>query len=174
MPTASSTVALALGDALASALANARGFSEAEFANFHPGGQLGRNLLLKVGDVMHSIDSIARATTSATMRDVVIEMSTYPLGAACIMDSEGCLLGLLTDGDVRRLLVKEEAVLDKKVSEFMTQNPIAIDATQTLGEAVRQMENRSSQISVLPVVDVETKRVLGLFRLHDAYQPNFS
>lgn len=172
MPTASSTVALAIGDALASALAHARGFSEAEFANFHPGGQLGRNLLLKVGDVMHSVDSIARAKASATIRDVVIEMSSYPLGAACIIDADGCLLGLLTDGDVRRLLVKDEDILDKKVSEFMTQNPISIDAAQTLGEAVRQMENRSSQISVLPVVDVETKRVLGLFRLHDAYQPN--
>lgn len=174
MPTSSSTVSLALGDALASALVKARGFTAEEFAGFHPGGQLGRNLLLKVGDVMHSLERVARAAESASLREVVIEMSRCALGAACMVDDKGVLVGILTDGDVRRLLTEEDLDLSKAVGECMTRNPIAISKAITLGEAVRLMETRSSQISVLPVTEPETGVLVGLFRLHDAYQPNFS
>ena len=174
MPTASSTVSLALGDALASALVKARGFTAEEFAGFHPGGQLGRNLLLTVGDVMHPLERVARVAETANLREVVIEMSRCALGAACMVDDKGALVGLLTDGDVRRLLTEEDLDLSKAVGECMTRNPIAISKAITLGEAVRLMETRRSQISVLPVTEPETGVLLGLFRLHDAYQPNFS
>ena len=174
MPTSSSTVSLALGDALASALVKARGFTAEEFAGFHPGGQLGRNLLLTVGDVMHPLERVARVAETANLREVVIEMSRCALGAACMVDDKGALVGLLTDGDVRRLLTEDDLDLSKAVGECMTRNPIAISKAITLGEAVRLMETRRSQISVLPVTEPETGVLLGLFRLHDAYQPNFS
>jgi arabinose-5-phosphate isomerase len=173
MPTSSSTVSLALGDALASALVQARGFTAEEFAGFHPGGQLGRNLLLTVGDVMHPVERVARMAESASVREVVIKMSTYPLGAACVISAENRLLGLLTDGDIRRLLA-DDMDLNDAVSGYMTPEPVAVEKDMTLGEAVRLMENRRSQISVLPVVEPETGELLGLFRLHDAYQPSFS
>lgn len=174
MPTSSAAVALALGDALASSLAHTRGFTPAEFANFHPGGQLGRNLLLKVSEVMHPLERTATLSLNATIREVVIEMSHFPLGAACVLDSEGSLIGLLTDGDIRRLIAEEDVILDKEVSAYMTKAPVSVYPDQNLGEAVALMESRSSQISVLPVVDSETGRALGLIRLHDAYQPSFS
>ncbi|NCG08238.1 MAG: KpsF/GutQ family sugar-phosphate isomerase [Verrucomicrobia bacterium] len=174
MPTSSSTVSLALGDALASALVKARGFTAEEFAGFHPGGQLGRNLLLTVGDVMHPLERVARMPETATVREVVIEMSRCALGAACMIDSKNLLLGLLTDGDIRRLLTSEEIDLGAAVDAYMTREPLTIHKKMTLGEAVRLMETRSSQISVLPVVEAETGVLQGLFRLHDAYQPNFS
>lgn len=174
MPTSSSTVSLALGDALASALVKARGFTAEEFAGFHPGGQLGRNLLLTVGDVMHPLERVAQTTEDASLRQVVIEMSRHALGAACIVDKEGKLVGLLTDGDVRRLLAEEDLDLSNAVAKYITRNPVAVPKELTLGEAVRLMEMRQSQISVLPVTEPETDILLGLFRLHDAYQPNFS
>ena len=174
MPTSSSTVSLALGDALASALVKARGFTAEEFAGFHPGGQLGRNLLLTVGDVMHSLERVACVAEGASLREVVIEMSHRALGAACIVDDKGKLEGLLTDGDVRRLLTEEDMDLNMAVKACMTRDPITIHKELTLGEAVHLMETRSSQISVLPVVEAETGVLQGLFRLHDAYQPNFS
>ncbi len=174
MPTSSSTVSLALGDALASALVKARGFTAEEFAGFHPGGQLGRNLLLTVGDVMHPLDRLAKMPEDATVREVVIEMSRRALGAACMVDGAGRLQGLLTDGDIRRLLTAEDLDLDMAVEACMTRDPITIHKELTLGEAVRLMESRSSQISVLPVVEAQTGVLQGLFRLHDAYQPNFS
>lgn len=174
MPTSSSTVSLALGDALASALVKARGFTAEEFAGFHPGGQLGRNLLLTAGDVMHPLERVARMAETATVREVVIEMSRCALGAACVVDAGDQLLGILTDGDIRRLLAAEDLDLGMAVAACMTRDPITIQKELTLGEAVRLMESRSSQISVLPVVDAKTGILQGLFRLHDAYQPSFS
>ncbi|CAI8343577.1 MAG: Arabinose 5-phosphate isomerase KdsD [Opitutia bacterium UBA7350] len=174
MPTSSSTVSLALGDALASALVNARGFTAEEFASFHPGGQLGRNLLLTVGDVMHPLERVAQVAERATLREAVIEMSRHTLGAACVIDSKGILRGLLTDGDVRRLLAADDLDLSMTMADSMTKDPITIQKSLTLGEAVRLMETRSSQISVLPVTEPETGVLQGLIRLHDAHQPNFS
>lgn len=174
MPTSSSTVSLALGDALASALVKVRGFTAEEFAGFHPGGQLGRNLLLTVGDVMHPIERVAQTTETATLREAVIEMSHHALGAACVIDSKGKLLGLLTDGDVRRLLASDDLDLGMRIADCMIKDPVTVQKALTLGEAVRIMETRSSQISVLPVTESKTGVLLGLIRLHDAYQPNFS
>ncbi|MGB0273110.1 MAG: KpsF/GutQ family sugar-phosphate isomerase [Opitutales bacterium] len=174
MPTSSSTVSLAMGDALAAALVQARGFTAEEFASFHPGGQLGRNLLLTVGEVMHPCDRIACAQATDTLREVVIRMTEYPFGAACVVDADGNLLGILTDGDVRRLLSKSDDILSVPIRECMTRDPLATHPERLLGEAVRLMEERQSQVSVLPVVRTNTRELIGLIRLHDAYQPNLA
>jgi arabinose-5-phosphate isomerase len=174
MPTSSSTVALAIGDALAAALVKARAFTKEDFATFHPGGQLGRNLLMTVGDVMHAADRVACASADETLREVVIRMTQFPLGAACITDADQQLAGIITDGDIRRLLSSDGDILNMKVGDCMTKSPIATQPAMSLGEAVRIMEDRPSQISVLPVVADDGLQFIGLLRLHDAYQPSFS
>ncbi len=174
MPTSSSTVSLAIGDALAAALAKARNFTAEEFATFHPGGQLGRNLLMTVAEVMHPVERVAQVAASASLREVVIEMTRFPLGAACVTEGRA-LSGILTDGDIRRLLSEERDILARAVGTCMTHAPVAAHPEMSLGEAVRMMEDRPSQISVLPVVEGGSDtRLVGLLRLHDAYQPNFS
>ncbi|MGC6456071.1 MAG: KpsF/GutQ family sugar-phosphate isomerase [Coraliomargaritaceae bacterium] len=172
MPTSSSTVTLALGDALAAATVQARNFTKEQFAQFHPGGQLGRNLLLSVGEVMQAVERVATAQPEETLREVVIRMSEHPLGAACIIDPMGSLKGILTDGDIRRLLAEEDTILSREVGACMTPKPITIVAETKLGEALRIMEERTSQISVLPVVAAGSTKLEGLLRLHDAYQPS--
>jgi len=174
MPTSSTTVSLAIGDALAAALAKARNFTAEEFASFHPGGQLGRNLLMTVAEVMHPLRGVACVTRDATLRKVVIEMTRSPLGAACVLSADGVLEGIITDGDIRRILSTEADIQQKRVGSCMTPDPVSAHPEMTLGEAVRIMEDRPSQISVLPVVDSERGACVGLIRLHDAYQPNFS
>jgi len=174
MPTSSSTVSLAIGDALASALAQARDFTAEDFAVYHPGGQLGRNLLMTVGEVMHPLERVACARPDETLREVVIRMTKSPFGAACVLSPEGVLEGILTDGDIRRVLTQEGDILAKEVGTCMTVSPIYTVAAMSLGEAVRIMEDRPSQISVLPVVDEPSRKCLGLLRLHDVYQPSFS
>ena len=173
MPTSSSTVSLAIGDALAAALVKARDFTKEEFASYHPGGQLGRNLLMTVGDVMQVADQIACARAEETLREVVIRMTKFPYGAACIVDGANGLAGIITDGDIRRILSQDGDILNFKVGDCMTKSPISTHPNVPLGDAVRMMEDRSSQISVLPVV-AESGELLGLLRLHDAYQPSFS
>lgn len=174
MPTSSSTVSLAIGDALAAALVNARAFTAEDFATFHPGGQLGRNLLMDVGEVMHPRERVACASAEETLREVVIRMTRYPLGAACIVDTNNDLLGIITDGDIRRLLSGDGDILNKIVGDCMTKEPISTHSSMGLGQALRIMEDRPSQISVLPVVKEGNQQFLGLLRLHDAYQPSFS
>jgi arabinose-5-phosphate isomerase len=174
MPTTSSTVSLAIGDALASALAKARDFTAEEFATFHPGGQLGRNLLMTVVEVMQPISRVACARADETLREVVIRMTQAPYGAACVLSAGGVLEGLITDGDIRRLLTEDGDILSKQVGTCMTASPIATVADMSLGEAVRMMEDRRSQISVLPVVEEGSRQCIGLLRLHDVYQPSFS
>ncbi|MCH2036616.1 MAG: CBS domain-containing protein, partial [Puniceicoccaceae bacterium] len=172
MPTASSSVSLAIGDALATALAQARGFSAEQFAVHHPGGQLGRNLTVRIESVMHPLDHIACASLSHSLRDVLILMTEHPLGAACIVDKEEQLLGIITDGDVRRLLANKGDILDLPIGDCMTQDPLTVNKEQLLGEAIQLMEDRESQISVLPVVISDEQKLVGLVRLHDAYQPS--
>jgi arabinose-5-phosphate isomerase len=174
MPTSSSTVSLAIGDALAAALVQARDFTKEEFATYHPGGQLGRNLLMTVGDVMHAADRVACAQADETLREVVIQMTRFPLGGACVVDADQRLLGIITDGDIRRLLSQAGDILSLKVGDCMTHAPISTQPAMPLGDAVRIMEDRSSQISVLPVVADQGGKFIGMLRLHDAYQPSFS
>lgn len=167
-PTASSTVALALGDALAVALMHARGFGEKDFARLHPGGQLGKNLLLKVQDVMHAADKVAVVKTSTTFRELIIAMTRINLGAACVLDDAGKFAGLITDGDVRRALIDRGDINDIQVQEIMTAHPVSVTPNAALKEAVDLMENRASQLSVLPVI--ENDLLAGLIRIHDIYQ----
>ena len=148
----------------------ARGFSKEDFARFHPAGQLGRNLLLKVGDVMHTAKDCAVATASTSVREVVIAMTQKPLEAACVLNSENKIDGFITDGDLRRMLQTVVDLDALKCSDIMTKSPICITPDASLGKAVEVMENRKSKISVLPVVD-ESGVFLGLLRLHDIYQP---
>ena len=174
MPTSSSTVSLAIGDALAAALVHAREFTAEEFAAFHPGGQLGRNLLMKVEDVMHKVEAVACAKADETLRDVVMRMTRHPWGAACVISEDGQLEGIITDGDIRRLLSEDGDILAREAGACMTSSPIATYPDMGLGEAVRMMEDRPSQISVLPVILRDTGKLVGLLRLHDAYQPGLS
>jgi len=166
-PTASTTVALAIGDALAVSLMHARGFTEKDFARFHPGGQLGKNLLLKVEDVMHELHEVALVAENNSFRELIIAMTKFNLGAACVIDKENNLIGLVTDGDVRRSLIDDADFSNMFVNNIMTKNPISISPRASLKEAVEMMENRTSQLSVLPVV--ENGKCLGLIRIHDIY-----
>lgn len=170
-PTCSTTAALALGDALAVALMMARRFTDQDFARYHPAGQLGRNLWLKVSDVMHQNEAVAWVKPETPLRQVIIAMSQRPLGAACVVDENFLLLGIITDGDLRRTLVTHEDIRLLRASDCMTRQPITIPPEASLRQASRLMEDRPSQISVLPVVDPLNQRCLGLIRIHDIYQP---
>ncbi len=169
-PTASTSVALALGDALAIALMLARKFKLQDFARNHPAGQLGRNLRISVGEVMKVNDQIAWATVEDPLKCAIIAMTEHPLGAACVISQDRKLVGLLTDGDVRRALQVHDEIRGLRVGDAMTRNPVTIHPGVSLHEALQVMENRPSQISVLPVIDATTGRCLGLLRLHDVYQ----
>jgi arabinose-5-phosphate isomerase len=173
-PTCSTTAALALGDALAVALMMARRFSDQDFARYHPAGQLGRNLWLKVADVMHQDEAVAWVQPDTPLRQVIIAMSQRPLGAACVVDASFRLLGIITDGDLRRTLLTHEDIRGLSAADCMTRNPTTIPPAAELRQASRLMEDRPSQISVLPVVDSQTQRCLGLIRLHDIYQPELT
>jgi len=169
-PTASATVALALGHALAVALMRARNFSPEEFGRFHPGGHLGRSLRLTIGEAMHGPAEVAWAAPADSLKQVVIAMSHHPLGAACVVDPSGKLAGLITDGDLRRALEAHDDIRALTAADVMTANPISVDPGARLFDALRLMEDRPSQISVLPVVDPATGACLGLLRLHDIYR----
>ncbi|HEX5432050.1 MAG TPA: KpsF/GutQ family sugar-phosphate isomerase [Bryobacteraceae bacterium] len=169
-PTASAAVALALGHALAIALMEARGFSAEDFSRVHAGGQLGRSLRVKVKDVMHTGTDVAWVAPADSLKRVVIEMSRRPLGAACVVSPDGALLGLITDGDVRRALERHDDIRALRVDQAMTGSPVAIGPEALVHDALRLMEDRPSQISVLPVVEAPGRRCLGLVRLHDLYQ----
>jgi arabinose-5-phosphate isomerase len=146
-PTASASVAMGLGDALAVGLIERRGFTPADFARFHPAGQLGRNLLLRVSEVMHPLAQVATAAAADPLRQVVIEMTGRPLGAACVLDSEGRLAGLITDGDVRRALRQHDDIRGVVAGEVMTARPATISPGASVHEALRKMEDRGSQIA---------------------------
>jgi arabinose-5-phosphate isomerase len=170
VPTTSALLTLALGDALAAALMTKRGFAAADFARFHPAGQLGRNLLLTVGEALQPLDRCAVVAAEASLRDTVIAMTRHPHGAACILGAGGVLAGLITDGDLRRALGRGVDLNTALAADIMTKNPIRTHPAVSLGEAARVMEDRPSQISVLPVTDPQTQRCLGLLRIHDIYQ----
>ena len=171
-PTASAVVALALGDALAIGLMERRGFTPEDFARFHPSGQLGRNLRLSVSQVMHPLERVATAAAEDPLRKVVIEMTQRSLGAACVLDSEGRLIGIVTDGDVRRALQSHDDIRGVTARDVMTKRPAKVSPGASVHEALRIMEDRPSQIAVLPVVDEHSGQCVGLVRLHDLYQQN--
>ena len=161
---------LGLGDALAAALMTKRGFGPSDFARFHPAGQLGRNLALTVGEALQPLERCACAKPSDSLRDTVIAMTRHPHGAACVLAADGSLAGLITDGDLRRALGRGVDINTARAADIMTANPVRAHAPMSLAEAARIMEDRPSQISVLPVTDAATNRCLGLIRIHDIYQ----
>lgn len=170
VPTASAVVALALGDALAMALAEARAFTVEEFGRRHPGGQIGRNLNTRVSQVMHAGEEVAWAAPGDALKQVVILMTAHPLGAACVVESDGRLAGIITDGDLRRALQEHDDIRPLRAADVMTRAPVTVAPDALLIDALRLMEHRPSQISVLPVTEAGG-RCLGLVRIHDLYRP---
>ena len=167
-PTASAITALAIGHALAIALMAARNFTPEEFGRFHPGGQLGRNLKLTVGEAMHGPDEAAFVAPEAAVKDVIIAMTRRPLGGACVVEAGGRLAGFVTDGDLRRALTNHDDIRSLSARDIMTVSPVTIGPDASLGQALELMERRKSQISVLPVVEADG-RAAGILRIHDIY-----
>lgn len=165
-PTTSTTVALAIGDALAMTLIKTNNLSLEDFSRLHPSGQIGRNITIQVKDVMHREENIPLIQENSSLRDAVIEMSKKNLGCVCIVSETSELRGIITDGDLRRFLTENENMKGVKVIDIMTKQPVKINEEAYLGEALRVMENRSSQISVLPVVD-KFNLIKGVIRIHD-------
>jgi len=167
-PMSSSTLALVVGDALAAALMKARGFSRDDFAVYHPSGSLGRKLLLKVSDVMHRGDALPRVSGSAGFRDVVVEMTRTNLGGVAVCEESGLLRGFISDGDVRRHIIQDNA-LALRAEEFMTRKPVTTQPNVQLARVLEIMENPQRQIYILPVVD-ERGIYVGMVRMHDILQ----
>lgn len=165
-PTSSALVAMSLGDALVACLIERLGFTPTAFSKLHPAGSLGRKLLLTVEGVMHRGEEIPLVSPSDTVREVLVPLSSKAMGAVIISDSEGKLLGIFTDGDLRRALEIRDNVLDIPICEIMTHAPIRVQYDDLAIQALDLMENRPSQIMVLPVVDSENQ-VRGILRLHD-------
>jgi len=163
-PTASTTATLAFGDALAVALLEARGFTPEDFARSHPGGALGRRLLLRVGDLMHRGDEIPKVNVNVGLSAALLEMTRKGLGVTAIVDDDDRAVGVFTDGDLRRVLDAGVDVRSARIADVMTAGGKAIDAAQLAAEAVHRMETH--RITVLLVLDGE-RRVEGVLHMHD-------
>jgi arabinose-5-phosphate isomerase len=163
-PTASTTAALALGDALAVALLDARGFDAADFARSHPGGSLGRKLLTRVADVMRTGDALPTVPSGAPLPAAILEVSRKRMGMTAVLAPDGRLAGVFTDGDLRRLLERTTDLGALTVDEVMTRAPATIHAGSLAVEAVRRMEER--RVNQLPVVDAD-HRMVGALHIHD-------
>jgi arabinose-5-phosphate isomerase len=164
-PTASTTAALALGDALALALSQRKGFRAEAFANLHPGGKLGKKLQ-RVSDLMHGGAAVPTVRPDARMPLVIHEMSDKRLGMTCVVDDNGHLLGIVTDGDLRRHMTPGSSLLEQNAGDVMTPHPITISGDMLAVEAIRLMEEK--KITALVVVD--SQRVEGVVHLHDLWR----
>jgi arabinose-5-phosphate isomerase len=165
-PTASTTAALALGDALAVAVYEKKGFRPEDFARLHPGGGLGKRLML-VKDLMHRGDQVPRVGVDARMEEVIYEMSRKGLGVTTVIDKAGKLVGVISDGDLRRILQRErEGVLDRVAAQCMTHNPVTIDQEQLATRALHLMEQR--KITSIMVTN-QAGDLVGVIHLHDLW-----
>lgn len=165
-PTASTAAALAMGDALAISLLERRGFKEEDFAALHPGGRLGKKLR-RVEGMMHSGDDAPRVLSTAKMPDVIYEMSRKGLGLAAVTEPDGRLLGIITDGDLRRMMQsRKQNVLDLLAADCMTRNPVTLPRTELAASALRLMEEK--KITSVLVVD-EKGRLEGVVHIHDLW-----
>ena len=166
-PTASTTAALAMGDALAMALLSARNFTAQDFAMFHPGGSPGRRLLLTIGDVMHSGDDNPTVSFRKTAKEALFVMTAKNVGATSVVDDDGKFMGLVTDGDVRRCLEQGSEFLEEPVENFMTRTPLTVKKEQLAASALSIMEKHKPRpITVLPVVDDDNVPI-GIVHLTD-------
>lgn len=163
-PTASTTVTLVMGDALAVALLDARGFTENDFALSHPGGSLGRRLLLRVEDIMHQGELVPVVTEETSINEALLEITEKRLGMTCVVDSEGALAGIFTDGDLRRTLKQAVNFGTTPISQVMTPGGKTIRAEQLAVEALQIMESKA--INALIIVD-ENRRPIGALNMHD-------
>jgi arabinose-5-phosphate isomerase len=166
VPTSSTTAALAMGDALAVALLESKGFTARDFASFHPGGRLGRELML-VEDLMHSGDAVPVVEAGAPMSEAVRVMSERKLGMTCVVEPPSTLAGVLTDGDLRRLLQKGVDLLSCKARDCMSRHPVTVRAREPAAKALQMMESR--KITSLVVVDREN-RIEGVIHIHDLWR----
>jgi arabinose-5-phosphate isomerase len=167
-PTASTTATLAMGDALAVAMLDARGFTEKDFAHSHPGGSLGRRLLLHVEDLMHKGDDVPRVHADTPLREGLLEMSRKKLGMTVVVDDDDHILGVFTDGDLRRALDKTSVdVRTTQMKAVMTANPKRIGPRELAAEAVHLMEQYA--ITALPVADADGK-LIGALNVHDLFR----
>jgi len=164
-PTASTTAVLALGDALAMALLVRKGFKEEDFAFLHPGGKLGKRFL-RVRDLMHSGDDVPIVNESTILREVIYEMSKKRFGVTAVVDDSGALAGVISDGDLRRLLEKDDLIVRKSAAESMNRNPQTIDGSELASAALEIMEQK--KITSLFITDAE-RRVEGIIHLHDLW-----
>lgn len=163
-PTTSTTAALALGDALAVALLEARGFTSRDFAALHPGGTLGKKLYLKVGDLSRQ-NQVPQVQHDAGLREVILEISGKRLGATAVLDAAGQLLGIITDGDLRRMLSNfaPERLAEVRAAAIMTPGPVTIDVEEFAAEALARMQARN----ITQLVVTENNRFQGFIHLHD-------
>ena len=166
-PTTSTTATLAMGDALTIALMSVRNFTAKDFAVFHPGGSLGKRLLLTVANVMHSGDDNPVIGIDASAREALFKMTDKGLGATSVVNADGKFIGLLTDGDIRRCLAKSTELLDEPVENIMTRNPVTITSDKLVASALSIMEKHKPRpITVLPVIDADG-RPCGIVHLTD-------
>lgn len=167
-PTTSTTVALAIGDALAMTVMKVKGLTSDDFAVNHPAGRLGKRLTLRVGDLMHRDGENPTIAVGSSWVEVVRAISKGGLGAVCVIDDAGRLAGIITDGDLRRAIeqTSHESLAKLTCDNFMTCKPVVATPELLAFDALRLMEDRPSQISVLPVVD-QDERCVGLIRVHD-------
>lgn len=167
VPTASTTAALALGDAMAVAVLREKEVDRNDLAAFHPGGALGRRLLLTVADVMHSGDQLPVVRDDVSMKEAIVEIARKRLGLTSVVDSDGRLVGILTDGDLKRILMVRPDILEAKVSDVMVGDPRTIDRDELVVRALEKMEtNAPSPITSLIVVD-DSGRPDGVIHIHD-------
>jgi arabinose-5-phosphate isomerase len=165
-PTTSTTLAVAVGDALAMSLLEVRGFRRDDFAVLHPSGALGRGLRMTVAELMHRGAELPLVNVGARLRDAAVEISTKRLGCACVVDDHGALVGFISDGDFRRTLLEASEPLDLPVEQFMSRTPVTVDADCLARAALRQMEdNRPGPITQLVVT--EQDRPVGVLHIHD-------
>jgi len=165
-PTASTTATLAMGDALAVALLEKRGFKKEDFAMRHPGGKLGKRLLLRVCDLMHKGDELPMVYDDTLMKEALVEITSKRLGVTGVMNKQKELIGVITDGDLRRAIERYSDLLQRTAGEVMTRNPKRIEADTLAAQAVQQMEQYA--ITSLFVFDKAGERIpLGIIHLHD-------
>jgi arabinose-5-phosphate isomerase len=167
VPTASTTAALALGDALAMTLLVEKGFRQEDFANLHPGGKLGKRLM-RVEALMHAGRHCPLVGPDTRMRDVIYEMSSKQLGMTCVVDSDEGLLGIITDGDLRRQMERTADVLTLTAADVMTRGPITVSRATLAVEALNIMEQR--KITSIVVVEGDGRRVAGVVHVHDLWR----
>ena len=167
VPTSSTTATLALGDALAIAVMEKRAFKVEDFALLHPGGSLGRRLFLRVQDLMHTGDAVPGVSEDTSMKDAILEITSKRLGVTAVYDRDGCLAGIITDGDLRRAIERyDESLLAKRAAEVMTLRPKVIRSDALAAYALKKMEEFSIT-SLFVVDDDESARPVGIIHIHD-------